>query len=183
MFFNLFGNKKEKGCRIIDATYITEEAKQMAIINYTKDNPTAYCLTWFAETNKIYKALFLKNNLAENRVVEAKFYNALKFPGKEFFFAEHYPLPVKEDDILQRLPQKSILVYNAVSDELFKKFGGERIIAVMKNMNVKEDEVITHDMISKSIRRAQDKIAESITTEYSAASQQEWFKRNLLESI
>jgi len=38
-------------------------------------------------------------------------------------------------------------------------FGGEGTIDVMKNLGLTEDEVIGHSMVTRSIRNAQDKIA------------------------
>jgi predicted urease superfamily metal-dependent hydrolase len=113
--------------------------------------------------------------------VEAKFYNDFNHSGKELFCAEHYPLPAKEDEFLQRVQQKSIMVYNSITDPLFKIFGGERIEALMKGMGIKDEEVLTHAMISKSIRKAQEKLAASIPAEQHSSSQAQWFSRNFPE--
>ena len=182
MFFNLFGGNKASSCKVNDATYLSETAKNNALIKYTIEHPNVICITWFPDSATLFKKLFAEKGLDESRVVEAKFYNVLKQPGKELFFAEHYPLPAKEDEFLARLPQKNILVYNSITDPLFKIFGGEKIIELMKKMGVKEDEVISHDMISRSIRRAQEKLASSIPAERHAASQEQWFRRNYFEN-
>ena len=182
MFFNLFGGKKESACSITDATYLSEEAKTNAIVNYAKENNSAICIAWFPDSVTLFKKLFAAKGLNESRVVEAKFYNALKHSGKELFCAEHYPLPAKEDEFLKRVPQKTIRVYNSITDPLFQIFGGEKVIDLMKKMGVKEDEVFSHDMISRSIRRAQEKLASSIPAERHAASQEQWFRRNYFEN-
>ena len=49
----------------------------------------------------------------------------------------------------------------------------------MKMMGMKEDEVIEHSMVSKSIIKGQEKIAQQVTFEQSAASQEEWMRKNI----
>ncbi len=49
----------------------------------------------------------------------------------------------------------------SLEDDLMRKFGSERIARLMDRMGLKEGEVITHSMISKSIERAQKKVEEN----------------------
>lgn len=49
----------------------------------------------------------------------------------------------------------------ALEDTLMRKFGSERIAKLMDRMGLKEGEVITHSMVSKSIERAQKKVEEN----------------------
>ena len=49
----------------------------------------------------------------------------------------------------------------SLEDDLMRKFGSERIAKLMDRMGLKEGEVITHGMISKSIERAQKKVEEN----------------------
>ena len=48
--------------------------------------------------------------------------------------------------------------YLSLEDNLMRLFGSERISKVMDTLGIKEGEVITHSMITKSIERAQKKI-------------------------
>ena len=48
--------------------------------------------------------------------------------------------------------------YLSLEDDLMRLFGSERIAKVMDTLGIKEGEVITHAMITKSIERAQKKI-------------------------
>jgi preprotein translocase subunit SecA len=48
-----------------------------------------------------------------------------------------------------------------LEDDLMRKFGSERIAKIMDRMGLKEGEVITHSMVSKSIERAQKKVEEN----------------------
>ena len=49
----------------------------------------------------------------------------------------------------------------SLEDDLMRKFGSDRIAKLMDRMGLKEGEVITHGMISKSIERAQKKVEEN----------------------
>ena len=49
----------------------------------------------------------------------------------------------------------------SLEDNLMRLFGSERMIKVMDRMNMDEDEVIQHSMITKSIERAQKKVEEN----------------------
>lgn len=180
MLFNLFGGKKEEkpAYSFNDITYVSLQAKCDAIAECLAKNPYAIGIAWFAETASKFKALFSAAGLDEERIIEARSYSALKYPDKQIIFLEHYPLHEKERDFVQHLQQKGFTVYNSLTDPLIWTFGGERLVALMKKMGMKEDEPISHNMVSSSIRKAQEKLASSVTVEQSGASQAEWFKRN-----
>ncbi len=48
--------------------------------------------------------------------------------------------------------------YLSLEDDLMRLFGSDRIAKVMDRMGVKDGEVITHSMVTKSIQRAQKKV-------------------------
>lgn len=98
-------------------------------------------------------------------------------------FAEHYPLVHVEQSLYQRLGLKEVPVLFSLDEPFFAKFGGEKTIELMQKLGLKEDEVVAHTMVSKSIRRAQEKIGEKVKVERSASSQEEWFSLNLDKHI
>jgi len=55
----------------------------------------------------------------------------------------------------------SSIFFVSLEDDLMRKFGSERIAKLMDRMGLKEGEVITHSMVSKSIERAQKKVEEN----------------------
>lgn len=55
----------------------------------------------------------------------------------------------------------STLFFVALEDDLMRRFGSDRIAGVMDKLGYKEDEVIQHSMITKSIERAQQKVEEN----------------------
>ena len=55
----------------------------------------------------------------------------------------------------------SSLFFVSLEDDLMRLFGSDRISGIMDKLGLKEGEVITHSMISKSIERAQKKVEEN----------------------
>ncbi|CAN5438303.1 preprotein translocase subunit SecA [soil metagenome] len=55
----------------------------------------------------------------------------------------------------------SSLFFVSLEDDLMRRFGSDRIAGVMDKLGYKEDEVIQHSMITKSIERAQQKVEEN----------------------
>jgi preprotein translocase subunit SecA len=55
----------------------------------------------------------------------------------------------------------SSLFFLSLEDDLMRLFGSERIARIMERMGLKEGEVITHPLITKSVERAQKKVEEN----------------------
>ena len=94
-------------------------------------------------------------------------------------FAEHYPLPKKEQELFKTLNLKEIPIMSSLDEPLFKHFGGERLIDTIKKLGMNEDEVIGHSFITSAIRNAQEKLGKKVRMEKAASSAEEWFKANI----
>ena len=103
-----------------------------------------------------------------------------------FLFLGHYPLLATEDKILLTLssdfPHAIISFCLSMEDPVFGLLGGEKFKPLFETMGMKKDECIEHAMVTKAIRRALEKVSESVTSEMKATSEQEWFTRNLKRS-
>ena len=181
MTFNLFGKKeKETNGRVfVDKTYISTAAKMNACLELARTEPDAVFIAWFAETAKEFKEFFARNGIEENRVMEARFIHTPFLQHRKPVFTEHYPLHNKETELVKNWPQEQLLVFSAMDEPLFKHFGSEKMIPLMKMLGMKESESIEHSLVSKSIIKGQEKIATQVIAEQSAASQAEWMKRNI----
>ncbi len=181
MFSNLFGKKEsaDKDHLFKDCAYMNTEAKMKACAILAKENEMVIFIAWFSETAKQFKDYFSSNGLHENRIIEAKYLTAAQLKTYTPVFTEHYPMHSKEENFVLNWDIKNIMVYSAMDEPLFKHFGSEKLIPLMKMMGMKEDEVIEHSMVSKSIINGQKKIEEQVSFEQSAASQGDWMERNL----
>lgn len=171
--FGLF-KSKESQVKVIDKVWMSTQAKVQACVQMAVISPTTIFIAWFEETRqRFHAALPTSSQVLLARDVT---YDAVR--DHMVVFLEHHPLSAEEQSVFKRLYLKEAPVLCALDEPFFMKFGGERLTEVMKKIGMKEDEVIGHAMITKSIRRAQEKIASSKYANVSASSMSEWFALN-----
>lgn len=95
---------------------------------------------------------------------------------------ERYPVPAP-DQRIERFADSlhghvELEFHGALDEPLFRLFGGDRLMGVLSQLGLKEDECIEHTVINSSIRRAQEKLAELVLVESTADSMEEWLERN-----
>ena len=98
----------------------------------------------------------------------------------------HYPLPEKELNYLSYLtksPDVTITFYSSLEDEVMKPFNPERMMDIMNKLGMRDDEAIEHDLVTKSMERAREKIQNLVRTERESNIEREWFARNLPEKF
>ena len=181
MLFNLFGKKDEGADNhvFVDRAYVTTSAKMNACAELARKEPDRLFICWFADTAARFKEFFRQQGLEENLITETHHLHASKLQNKIPVFVEHYPLHEKEIELIKNWQAEKIIVYSAMDEPLFKHFGSDKLIPLMKMLGMKEDEVIEHSMVSKSIIKGQEKIAQQVTFEQSAVSQEEWMRKNI----
>ena len=181
MLFNLFGKKDDDAENHVftDRAYVSTAAKMKACADLAKEKPDTLFICWFPNTADTFRSYFKLQELDEERVIEARHVHTSKLQGKVPVFTEHYPLHEKEINLIKNWPGEKIVVYSALDEPLFKHFGSDKLIPLMKMLGMKEEEVIEHSMVSKSIIKGQEKIAQQVTLEQSAASQEEWMRKNV----
>ncbi len=128
-------------------------------------------LVFLGQATALESKLAALSNLLEKQSVKAR-----------FIFAEHYPALNREQMLNQKIfelfPESEIAFYTALREPFFTKFGAERIISLIQSMGMKENEMLSHSMIDKSIINAQKKIQDKISQELRANSQQAWLTIN-----
>lgn len=181
MLFNLFDKKDETAENqvFVDRAYVTTTAKMNACAELAKKEPDLLFIAWFDETLEKYKDLFRLQEIDESRITIARYLDKQLLQTKTPVFVEHYPLHAKELELIKDRAPGKIIVYSALDEPLFKHFGSEKLIPLMKMLGMKEDEVIEHGMVTKSIIKGQEKIAELVDFDHSAISQAEWMKKNV----
>ena len=182
MFQNLFGRKdeeKNESHLFRDRTYMTSDAKLKACADLAKKDERFVFIAWFSDTAKKFRDFFAQHGINENRITEAGKLHASQLIAHTPVFVEHYPLHSKEEALVQNWEHKDVLVYSALDEPLFRHFGSEKVIPMMKIMGMKESEAIDHPMVTKSILSGQQKLAGQVIIEQPAASQSEWMLRNI----
>lgn len=107
--------------------------------------------------------------------------------GKEFsfLFVEHHPLPKVEQVFLDVLDGASkvkvqrVRFFVGLDEPLMRRFGGERLVSLMSQLGMTEDEVIRHPMVDRSIEKAQKKLEKAAGDALPAPSVEQWFAQNL----
>jgi hypothetical protein len=99
------------------------------------------------------------------------------------FFLGHYPLPAPENKVLEKLiphvGSNPIVFYLSLEDALLQTFGSDRIRPLMETMGMANDECIEHQMVSKAISRAREKIGVQVEYESKAKTEASWFEKNI----
>lgn len=181
MLFNLFGKKEENRSNHVfaDRAYVSTTAKMNACAGLARKEPNHIFICWFGETASKFREFFRQQGLDENLVTETHHLHSSKLVNKIPVFVEHYPLHSKELELIKNWDAKNIVVYSALDEPLFKHFGSDKILPMMKMLGMKEDEVIEHKLVTKSIINGQEKIAEKVNVEQLASSQAEWMQKNI----
>lgn len=168
--FSLFGKKDPYV--VIDKVWMSSTAKWNACRQMHATQPHCLFVAWFEETRKAVEALGLPVVMAP-QLLERSHTEYL------IIFAEHHPMKSYETSLFSKINLKEIPVVSALDEPLFKFFGGDRTIEVMKKLGMKEDEMVGHAMITSAIKNAQKKIEAGVRMERMAHSQEEWFALNL----
>lgn len=171
----MFGFFKSTGSKVkvVDKVWMTRDARLQACRALYGANPRCLFLVWFEES-----AVALKQVVPEDAVILAGDVEIQQVQNRMVVFAEHYPLRKTEDELYKRLNLAEVNVLSALDDPLFNFFGGERIREMMRRMGMDEHEIVGHSMITSSIKRAQQKLEQRVTSEQKTTSQQKWFELN-----
>lgn len=120
------------------------------------------------DTRQLQNIVFSQNTFGVERV--------------KVIFLEHYPILSKDqmfmEQVQKAIPNAEIEVYLALDEPLLTRFASDRLIPLMKQIGMKEDEIIEHKMVSKSIENALKKIQKKVKYEKNADTEEDWFKRN-----
>jgi hypothetical protein len=170
---------------VTDALKAITENKVPVILTFFEQSKQE--IIQFLETNGVPYSAAEIPSLADKKIFisdTVTFFSRTVNPGKWIFlFAEHYPLPGKEVNVLTRLrviaPGSEIFFCSSLEDRALALFGGDRLTSIMEKLGLRDDEFIEHALVSKSMLRAREKIAASVKAETPADSEEEWFRKNV----
>ncbi len=171
--FGLFKNS-DKQFKINDKVWMSSLAKWNACRAMSQANGSCIFIAWFKETFEHIRTI-----LPQHQIGLADSFHPESTHKTLLVFVEHYPLATVEESLFKRLGLSEVPVLSALDEPFFQKFGGEKTIDLMLKLGMKEDEVIAHSLITKSIHSAQSKIAAKVITEVKANSQKSWIEINL----
>lgn len=174
--FGLFKSSNRE-VTISDQIWLYKQSKWEACLKMATANNQCIFVAWFLETKEELQE-FLSGYEVEPSVMLANDVIP-SHPKGLLIFVEHYPLPEVEQALFLRLNLDDVPVLSSLDEPLFALFGGEKNIHLMKRLGVMENDIVSHPMITKSIKNAQQKIAKKVKAEKKATSQKEWLDKNL----
>jgi hypothetical protein len=181
MLSNLFGKKEDTETTAVfkDKVYIHSAGKINACLQLAKTQPEAIFIAWFDETAETYKTFFAQNGIDGARIITVAELDTTAVQNHQPVFLEHYPLPAKELELVKDWQLTNIPVFSAMDEPLFKHFGSDKMIPLIKLFGMKESEAIEHSYVTESIIKGQGKIANKVITEKTTGSQAEWMNKNM----
>lgn len=172
---------KGSGPDITDMVWMSEEAMQAGVGRWLAEHANGIVACWFRDDLVVLQQA-VPAEFSE-RFVLCSSLTADAVKGRQVLVAGHYPLPSAEAAFAEQVGLKKLLVYAALTSPLFRRFGGAKIIEVARSMGMKEDEGIEHFLVSSAIKKAQGKIANQVSNDLAANSEQEWMLLNLPETM
>lgn len=185
--FGLF--KQKKSIQVTDLIWKTERIKYDALIMQLQDNNKHILIYFFEDTKKsIIDELqtasinFSENTSSNAHILVLKSTQILQMSSAEnvnIIFVEHYPLLSTEQKLKQHILEvlniQNVTFYTSFEDELLQLFGAEKILAIMEKMGFNENEPMSHNLISSSIEKAQQKIEEKVSIDTNTRQRKDWF--------
>ncbi|HNC71595.1 MAG TPA: hypothetical protein PKG70_11835 [Chitinophagales bacterium] len=185
--FGLF--KQKKSIQVTDLIWKTERIKYDALIKQLQDNNKHILIYFFEDTKKsIVDELqtasinFSENTSSNAHILVLKSTQILQMSSAEnvnIIFVEHYPLLSTEQKLKQHILEvlniQNVTFYTSFEDELFQLFGAEKILAIMEKMGFNENEPMSHNLISSSIEKAQQKIEKKVSIDTNTRQRKDWF--------
>jgi preprotein translocase subunit SecA len=97
--------------------------------------------------------------------------------------SEHHPMQSKDEELIKAAAKLNCHVdlcfYFSLDDPLLEHVGATNLQPLMKRLGMSETECISHSMVDRAIRNAQEKIEKEVPRDVSSHSPQDWFKYNL----
>ena len=101
----------------------------------------------------------------------------------EIIVAEHHPMQSRDQQVVdsaKRLACEGHLCFHfSLDDPLMRHFGSETIKALYEHLGIPKDECVSHHLVTRAIRTAQEKIESRVGRDVPTHSAEDWFKYNL----
>jgi len=192
MFEFLFGSKKPT-LKIIDFIWKTKEEKYRAIANKMLSGEAIIVAYFFDDTkNELIQIANVLQVPASASLLSFEKIMLLSADSlmhtntslkHQIIFAEHYPSFAIEDEVLahigEKLNQQAITFFMSLDEPLFQYFGADRMVDILERMGFQENESISHNMLTESIKKVQQKVDQEAKSMQDTQNAKEWFALNL----
>ena len=200
IFDALFGSKKRTNVELLpDQIWMTTEAKFAGLLKDADDRPRSdtVAILLVAHFGDVLARLedlvrqrswhvpcqtVLANNLDTDLAVSL---NVDESTIIDIIVGERHPLPSLDDGLeafADHLPCRCRFSHHlSLEDAVMQTFGGEWVQNILRNLGISEDEAIERNLVSRRIRRAQQKIEGRASGSRDAESAEQWLEKNCPE--
>ena len=191
----MFFSRKPKGPSKTYIAYKSKLAKYRSVMTVlTEKSGTSLMVYFFEQTAKEVRQLceVLHLSISEPGISSGgditliSAYDLSKHPLLDFSeiaCIEVHPLSgvnVLVEEAFQHKTGGQITYYIGMDEPLFEVFGAERILRMMEQMGMEDDEPIAHPMISKSLERGMEKLQKTLVNPRDIrTSPEDWRAANL----
>jgi len=165
--------------RVTDVVFVTEKEYINAILKWLHDMPGGVVVAWFR--NDFEK--LIGGALSHENCRLAGELTSSSLGGRPLLFAGHYPLKAAEVTFCDKMGVNSIQVYSHLNMPLLKKIFAEKLEELIANSGLQDNKDMYQVMIAHGISKAQERIADDVTTEIYAQSEEEWMNLNVSGNI
>jgi hypothetical protein len=177
--FNWLFKKKPQGIAARSHIYMNKQACLGALARHLQPLQGVVLVYWFEETGGLLTRFLEQAGITETTLVHYRNCTQQEYRNRPFVFAGHHFSFSKEQSVFEQLQLRQPEVYASLEDGIFELFGGNSIVTMMKRMGMKEDEAISHRMVSSSIIKAQQKCdSKAMFKDTDTRSEKEWLSLN-----
>ena len=158
----MFFSKKPKKAELSFQVYFTKLVKYQQMIELLMEgNGGAKLLYFFNQTKEEVSDLIAAAGVSNCEILDAHTY--FNTTPEKVFLVEAHPLASVTDQLLSKLhPETELYCFIGMDELLMKLFGSDRLMSMMEKMGIKSDEVISHTLVTSSIKKAQVKLDEKL---------------------
>jgi len=190
------GRKRARAEELTDRLWMTSDAKfdglrREAITRSTGGADAVLLVAHFADVLARLEGIVGQHSWAVpcRAVLASDLSRELAFAARldesaviDILVAERHPLPSVDDELAEfarALPCRCRIVhFLSLEDAVLKAFVGEQVRGMLKHLGMKDDEAIESAMVSRQVRKAQQRIEGRSFGSSRAASAAEWLQKN-----
>lgn len=198
LFGTIFGGKRQSSVQVLDdRIWMTQNAKLSGIkqqIRQSSDSAAILLVAHFEETLQQLRSMIADYHtatsvqliLAEDLESDTARLNPEENSVIDLIVAERHPLKSADDALLliaEGMPCRFRVTYHvSLEDPLFKLFLSGSLKNLLEQLGMKEDEPIESPMVSRSVKKAQQRVEKQAFGNSRAKSAAEWLEMNMPNS-
>lgn len=184
----LFKKKEPAGPTLLERVWLDRAAADRAIVRAAQAGPLVV-LSYFDDTrDRVRRALDASGLPASATLINSRVDElSVVPPAAAVIVAERHPVTGFNRALAERLaslaPNVTPTVFSSLDDPLMRRFGGDRLQALMQQLGLSPDEHVEHPMLTRALANAskslEQRLGPTLSRLVAADSMEEWLAKNL----